>query len=41
MVPALVERVRKKQALDVAMEVQQNFLSQQMHKIKGFGLTKR
>ena len=35
MIPAMEERIRMKQALDVAMEVQQNFLPQQMPRISG------
>jgi sigma-B regulation protein RsbU (phosphoserine phosphatase) len=38
MIPALEERVRMKQALDVAMEVQQNFLPQQMPSVSGFDI---
>jgi sigma-B regulation protein RsbU (phosphoserine phosphatase) len=38
MVPALEERVRMKQALDVAMEVQQNLLPRTMPRIKGLDI---
>jgi phosphoserine phosphatase RsbU/P len=38
MVPALEERVRMKQALDVAMEVQQNLLPRAMPRIKGLDI---
>lgn len=38
MIPAMEERVRMKQALDVAMEVQQNFLPQQMPQAPGLDI---
>ena len=38
MIPAMEERVRMKQALDVAMEVQQNFLPQHMPQIPGLDI---
>ena len=38
MVPALEDRVRMKQALDVAMEVQQNFLPRIMPQVKGLDI---
>jgi sigma-B regulation protein RsbU (phosphoserine phosphatase) len=38
MVPALEERVRMKQALDVAMEVQQNLLPRVMPRVKGLDI---
>jgi sigma-B regulation protein RsbU (phosphoserine phosphatase) len=41
MVPELEERVKMKQALDVAMEVQQNLLPQKIPKIKGLDIAGR
>jgi sigma-B regulation protein RsbU (phosphoserine phosphatase) len=41
MVPELEERVRMKQALDVAMEVQQNLLPQKVPKIEGLDIAGR
>jgi sigma-B regulation protein RsbU (phosphoserine phosphatase) len=41
MVPELEERVKMKQALDVAMEVQQNLLPQKMPKIEGLDIAGR
>jgi sigma-B regulation protein RsbU (phosphoserine phosphatase) len=38
MIPALEERVRMKQALDVAMEVQQNLLPRVMPRVKGLDI---
>jgi sigma-B regulation protein RsbU (phosphoserine phosphatase) len=41
MVPELEERVRMKQALDVAMEVQQNLLPQKIPELEGFDIAGR
>jgi sigma-B regulation protein RsbU (phosphoserine phosphatase) len=41
MVPELEERVKMKQALDVAMEVQQNLLPQKIPKIEGLDIAGR